>query len=169
MDLRAERYWPTRRLPLAWSAYRLEAELCRTTHYGRAHARVSRRYSTTTNPRPAPASERSDALGRARGHAGWRACSSTSRSTHLTIGHTHSQVNPGVAKIKTLLTTRREWRDVVDLIKVGALHRGLAAYPLEGKADALQQSHGRLLLSGPRVSHQQSPAWCCVSYGRCPS
>jgi hypothetical protein len=88
---------------------------------------------------------------------------------HLTIGHTHSQVNPGVAKIKTLLTTRREWRDVVDLIKVGALHRGLAAYPLEGKADALQQSHGRLLLSGPRVSHQQSPAWCCVSYGRSPS
>jgi hypothetical protein len=88
---------------------------------------------------------------------------------HLPIGHTHSQVNPGVAKIKTLLTTCREWRDVVDLIKVGARHRGLAAYPLEGKPDALQQSHGRLLLSGPRVSHQQSPAWCGVPYGRSPS
>jgi hypothetical protein len=32
----------------------------------------------------------------------------------------------------------------VDLIKVGALHRRLAAYALQRKADAFQQSHGGL-------------------------
>jgi hypothetical protein len=38
------------------------------------------------------------------------------------------------------------------LIKMGALHSGLSAYPLERKAHGVQQSHERPLLSGSLLS-----------------
>ena len=44
-------------------------------------------------------------------------------ASHLTIGNTHPQMNPGVTKLEALLAARRQGRDVVDLIKVRALHR----------------------------------------------
>jgi hypothetical protein len=41
----------------------------------------------------------------------------------------------------------------VDLIKVGALHRRLAAYALERKADGLQQSHWRFSCLDPLLAY----------------
>jgi hypothetical protein len=48
-------------------------------------------------------------------------------ASHLPVGHAHAQVDPGITELNTLLATRRRRRDVMDLIKVRALRRGLAA------------------------------------------
>jgi len=88
-------------------------------------------------------------------------------TAHLAVSHAHSQMHPGVAQLETLLAARRQWRDVVDLIKVGALHRRLAAYALDRKPDGLQQSHGRF--SCRALSGLQSAArrWAlCARPGR---
>ena len=66
-----------------------------------------------------------------------------SRSTHLSIGHAHPQVDPGVTELKALLAARRQGRDVVDLIKVRTAPPAFRV-PLERKADGLQESHRRL-------------------------
>jgi hypothetical protein len=43
-------------------------------------------------------------------------------ATHLTVGHAHAEVNPGVTELETLLAAGRRRRDVANLIKVRALH-----------------------------------------------
>jgi hypothetical protein len=48
-------------------------------------------------------------------------------ASHLTISHAHPQVDPSVTELKALLAAGRRGSDVVDLIKVRALHRGLSA------------------------------------------
>ena len=63
------------------------------------------------------------------------------------VGHAHPQVDPGISLIKTCLATGRLRLDVKNLIKMRALARLLSTYPLERKADVLQQSHKRRLLS----------------------
>jgi hypothetical protein len=65
---------------------------------------------------------------------------------HQAIRHAHPQVDPRVTQLKALLAAGRRGSDVMDLIKVRALRRGLSAYALESKANSLQQSHERLLL-----------------------
>jgi hypothetical protein len=90
-------------------------------------------------------------------HVQWRLRRVATR--HLTIGLAHPQVHPGVSLIKTLLAARRQRLDVLDLIKVRALHRGHSTYALVRKADSFPQSRERLLLSGPLLySDHQSPA-----------
>jgi len=64
------------------------------------------------------------------------------------VGHAHPQVNPSISLIKTCLAAGRLRLDVKNLIKVRALRHPLPTYPLEPKADVLQQSHERRLLSG---------------------
>jgi hypothetical protein len=68
---------------------------------------------------------------------------------HQAVRQAHPQVHPGISLIKTRLAAGRLRLDVVNLIKVRAPRCGLSAYPLESRADSLQQSHERLLLFGP--------------------
>jgi hypothetical protein len=60
---------------------------------------------------------------------------------HLSIGHAHAQVDPGITQLDASLTASGGRRNILDLIKVQALPSWLSADPLEGKANGLQQSH----------------------------
>ena len=83
-------------------------------------------------------------------------------ASHLTVGHAHPQVDPGIAEFKTLLAAGRRPRDIADLIKVCALQCRLAAYPLNCRANGLQQSHGRCLLSGPLSFMSLTVCWVAL-------
>ena len=74
-------------------------------------------------------------------------------ASHLAIGHAHTQVNPGVTKLETLLAASRQRFNVVNLIKMRALRHCLATHALEGKTHSLQQSHERVSYLGP-LTHQ---------------
>jgi hypothetical protein len=67
--------------------------------------------------------------------------------------------------IKTCLATGRLRLDIKNLIKVRALRRLLSTYPLERKADVLQQSHERYLLSGSASGYSLLRALRAVHMG----
>lgn len=41
-------------------------------------------------------------------------------ASDMTAGQTHSQVNPGIARLLTLLAAVRSWRNILSLIKMCA-------------------------------------------------
>jgi hypothetical protein len=81
---------------------------------------------------------------------------------HQAVRQAHPQVHPGISLIKTRLAAGRLRLDVVNLIKVRAPRCGLSAYPLESRADSLQQSNERLLLLDRFRSTQECPAGAAI-------
>ena len=80
---------------------------------------------------------------------------------HLTIGHTHPQMDPGVTELEALLAARRRGRDVVDLIKV---RHSIAGFP------RTRWSAKRMVCRSPiGVVSCLDRFWSTVSRGRCRS